>query len=277
MDNNWIVDNLNNAFQTWNEKVAELWQLVGESPEAFKGGRIWTVVQGINESLQAIGLGLLVVFFALSVAKGTLNFADLKRPEQAVKYFLRFVGAKAAVTYGLSIMTTIFSICGGVVSSIAGQMGGMTAAVSLPVEMQNTINRLNFFESIPLWLVTLLGSLFITILSFILILTVYARFFKIYIYCALSPIPLASFAGESFNTGQAYITSFIGVCMEGAMIVLACVIFAAFSSSPPVPDPTASAFTMTWKYIVEVVFDMLVLVGLVKGAEHLAREMMGLF
>lgn len=276
MDNNWIVDNLNNAFQTWNEKVAELWQLVGESPETFKGGHIWPVIQGINDSLQAIGLGLLVVFFALSIAKGTLNFSDLKRPEQAVKYFLRFVGAKAAVTYGLSIMTTIFSICGGVVSSIAGQMGGMTA-VNLPTEMRDTINSLGFLESIPLWLVTLLGSLFITILSFILILTVYARFFKIYIYCALSPVPLASFAGEGFNTGQAFIKSFIGVCMEGAVIVLACVIFAAFSGSPPIPEPTASAFTMTWKYIVEVVFDMLVLVGLVKGGEHLAREMMGLF
>ena len=274
----WIADNLDNAFDTWNDKIAELWQLVGETPENFKGGHIWQVIQGINGSIQAIGLGLLVVFFALSVAKGTLNFADLKRPEQAIKYFLRFVGAKAAVTYGLSIMTTIFSICGGVVSSIAAQMGGMTAAVKLPDGMRDTINGLGFFESIPLWFVTLLGSLFVTVLSFILIMTVYSRFFKIYIYCALSPIPLASFAGEGTGAvGQSYIKSFIALCMEGAVIVLACIIFAAFSSSPPLPDPTASAFSMTWNYITEVIFNMLVLVGLVKGGEHLAREMMGLF
>ena len=273
----WVADNLDNAFETWNEKVAELWQLVSETPENFKGGHIWTVIEGINNSLQAIGLGLLVVFFALSIARGTLNFADLKRPEQALKHFLRFCLAKAAVTYGMSLMTTIFSICGGVVSAIAEQMGGMTASIALPDEMRDIINGLGFFESIPLWFVTLLGSLFITVLSFILILTVYSRFFKLYIYCALSPIPLASFAGEgTSSTGHAFLKSYIGVCMEGAVIVLACVIFAAFSSSgPPVLDPTAEPVSMTWQYIGEVIFNMLVLVGLVKGGEHLVREMMG--
>ena len=273
----WVADNLDNAFETWNEKVAELWQLVSETPETFKGGHIWTVIEGINHSLQAIGLGLLVVFFALSLARGTLNFADLKRPEQALKYFLRFCLAKAAVTYGMSLMTTIFSICGGVVSAIAEQMGGMTASITLPDEMRDIINGLGFFESIPLWFVTLLGSLFITVLSFILVLTVYSRFFKLYIYCALSPIPLASFAGEgTSSTGHAFLKSYIGVCMEGAVIVLACVIFAAFSSSgPPVLDPTAEPVSMTWQYIGEVIFNMLVLVGLVKGGEHLVREMMG--
>ena len=131
---------------------------------------------------------------------------------------------------------------------------------------------------IPLWLVTLLGSLMITVLAFIMILTVYGRFFKIYMYAALSPVALASFAGEgTSHFGKAFLRSYVGVCMEGAVIVLACIIFSAFSSSgTPVIDSSASVVTQVWSYLGEVVFNLLVLVGLVKSADHIAKEMLGL-
>lgn len=131
---------------------------------------------------------------------------------------------------------------------------------------------------IPLWLVTLLGSLFITVLAFIMILTVYGRFFKIYMYAALSPVALASFAGEgTSHFGKAFLRSYVGVCMEGAVIVLACIIFSAFSSSgTPVVDSSASVVTQVWSYLGEVIFNLLVLVGLVKSADHIAKEMLGL-
>lgn len=132
--------------------------------------------------------------------------------------------------------------------------------------------------NIPLWLVTLLGSLFITVLAFIMILTVYGRFFKIYMYAALSPVALASFAGEgTSHFGKAFLRSYVGVCMEGAVIVLACIIFSAFSSSgTPVVDSSASVVTQVWSYLGEVIFNLLVLVGLVKSADHIAKEMLGL-
>ena len=135
-----------------------------------------------------------------------------------------------------------------------------------------------FLASIPLWLVTLLGSLFITVLAFIMILTVYGRFFKIYMYAALSPVALASFAGEgTSHFGKAFLRSYVGVCMEGAVIVLACIIFSAFSSSgTPVVDSSASVVTQVWSYLGEVIFNLLVLVGLVKSADHIAKEMLGL-
>ena len=133
-------------------------------------------------------------------------------------------------------------------------------------------------QSIPLWLVSLLGSLFITVMSFILILTVYGRFFKLYLYTAISPLPLASFAGEgTSNVGKAFIKSYIGVCMEGAVIVLACLIYTAFlNSSAPAVDGDLPAVTMAWKYIGQLIFNMLVLTGLVKGADRIVREMFGL-
>ena len=97
------------------------------------------------------------------------------------------------------------------------------------------------------------------------------------LYAALAPIPLSSFAGEpSQNVGKSFLKSYAAVCLEGAVIVLACIIFSVFASSPPTVDPDAAAASMVWSYIGELVFNMLILVGSVKMSDHVVREMMGL-
>ncbi len=277
MSDNWIVENLLHAFETWNEKLVEIWELVEQTPQTFKGGGVWSVILDINDGLKAIGYGLLVLFTAMSIFSSTMNFRDFKRPEYALRHFIRFVAAKTAVTYCMDIMTTIFEICGGVVSSVAARVGGMTAAaVTLPDELVTAIENTGFFASIPLWIVSLLGSLFITALSFIMIMTVYARFFRLYMYTAFAPLPLASFAGESTaGHGKAFVKNYIGVCLEGAVIVLACLIFSAFASGTPAITGE-TAFVQVFGYLAETVFNLLILVGLVKASDRIAKELFGL-
>lgn len=279
MSDNWIVGNLQSAFNTWNDKLTEIWSLVSTSPETFRGGAIWTTIVSINDALKAVAYGLLVLFFAMGIFQSAVSFKDFQRPEYALRHFIRFVAAKVAVSSAMEIMTAVYAVCGGVVQSVMGSMGGMTAAsVSVPQEMVDTIESVGFLASIPLWLVTVLGSLFITVLSFILIMTVYGRFFRLYMYTALAPLPLASFAGEGTSfAGKAFLKSYIGVCLEGAVIVLACLIFSAFAStSTPTLNTSLSAVTMSWQYVAETIFNMMVLVGLVKGAERIIKEMFGL-
>lgn len=280
MSDNWIVANLENAFEVWNDKLNEIWTLVTTTPQNFKGGGIWSIITGINGSLQAIGYGLLVLFFAMSVFKSTASFRDFQRPEYALKHFIRFVAAKVAVTYAMDLMVKIYEICGGVVQQITAGMGGIgAAAVTLPSAMETAIEDVGFWASIPLWLVTILGSLFITVLSFIMIMTVYDRFFKLYMYTALAPVPISSFAGEGTSQmGKSFIKSYVGVCLEGAVIVLACVIFSAFVSAGGTPalDTSITTVTMVWKYIGEVIFNMLVLVGLIKGSDQIIKTMLGI-
>ena len=279
MDDNWIIECLNWTFEFWNEKQTEIWELVSTTPQEFKGGDIWTLALTINDGLKAIGYGLLVLFFAISICKSTVNFRDISRPEQGLRFFIRFVLAKTAVTYGIDIMTAIFNICGGIVSSIAGNMGTIATSVSLPEELTKAIGEVGFLASIPLWLVTILGCLVIIVLSSVMILVVYARFFKLYIYTAFSPIPLSSFAGETTSfMGKAFMKSYTGVCLEGAVIVLACLIFSAFTSSGDIglADPDSTAVVQVLAYLVEIIFNMLVLVGLVKGADRIVKEMLSL-
>ena len=218
MSDNWVVQNLENALNTWNEKLAEIWQLITQSPENFKGGTIWNAIVDIHGAVQ------------------------------------------------------------GMISTIMNAAGfGSAQQTVLPQEIVTAVEDCGFFESIPLWAVTLIGGLFITVLSFIMIMSVYGRFFKLYIYTAIAPVPLSTFAGEpSQSVGKSFIKSYAAVCLEGAVIVLACIIFSLFASSPPVVNPDAAAVTMVWSYIGELVFNMLVLVGAVKMADRVVREMMGL-
>ena len=252
MSDNWVVGNLQNALDTWNGKVTELWNLILTSPQNFKGGGIWTAITNVNTAMQGIGTGLLVLFFVIGVVK--------------------------TVTQGMELMTTLFGIVQSAISQIMTSAGVSSATDTvLPDELVSAIENCGFWESIPLWAVTLIGGLFITVMSFIMIMSVYGRFFKLYMYTAIAPIPLSTFAGEpTQNVGKSFLKSYCAVCLEGAVIVLACIIFSLFVSSPPVVASDAAPVTMVWAYIGELVFNMLVLVGTVKMSDRIIREMMGL-
>ena len=249
MSDNWIVQNLENALKTWNDKLSEIWQLITQSPEQFKGGSIWNVIVDIHGAVQAIGLALLVLFFVIGVMKTCGSFAEVKKPEHALKLFIRFALAKGVVTYGLELMMALFNIVQGLISTIMNAAGfGSAAQTVLPQEIVTAVEDCGFFESIPL-----------------------------YLYTAIAPVPLSTFAGEpSQSVGKSFIKSYAAVCLEGAIIVLACIIFSLFAASPPAVDPNAAPVSMVWSYIGELVFNMLVLVGAVKMADRVVREMMGL-
>jgi hypothetical protein len=278
VSDNWIVENIQNALSKWSEYLDIVWTLLTTPPQDFRGGGIWSVILNIHGAVQAIALGLLVLFFLVGVVKTCGTFAELKRPEVAVKLFVRFIIAKALITYGLNLMLTLFSVVQGVINTIMRVSGVMgSGGLSMPSDMIATIEGLGFLASIPLWAVSLIICLVIWVLSIIVLLTVYGRFFKIYIYTAIAPIPLSSFAGEpTQSVGVSFLKSYCAVLLEGAVIILACVIFSLFAASPPVVDSSASAVTQVWSYFGELILNMLILVGVVKMADRLIREMMGL-
>ena len=278
MSENWVVQNLENALAVWNGKLTEIWQILTQSPEQFKGGQIWSIVVNIHGALQSIGYALLVVFFVVGVIKTCGSFTEVKRPEHVFKMFVRFALAKGAITYGMELMLAILDIIQGIISVVMNTAGfGTTEQTVLPEEIVTAVEECGFLESIPLWAITLIGGLLIWVLSFVMILSVYGRFFKLFMYTAIAPIPLSAFAGEpSQNIGKNFIKSYAAVCMEGVVIVLACIIFSVFASSPPEINADVAAVTMVWSYIGELVFNMLILVGAVKMSDRVVHEMLGL-
>lgn len=276
---NWIVDNLNKALLTWNDALQDIIDLLTVSPENFRGGGVWDVIIGVNGALKAAALALLVLFFCMSIFKTTTNLVELKRPEVAVKMFIRFALAQAAINHCMDIMLALFGICQGILSTVAGSIGSMgDQAASLPAEIVQKITEVGFLNSIPLTIVTFLGSIMVTVLSFVMLFTIYGRFFRLFTYTAVAPIAISTFGGEATaHYGMTFIKSYAGVCLEGVIIVLACIIFSAFASAPPesiIGD--ATAVQAVWDYIVQLVFNMLILVGSIKMSERLTKEMLGL-
>lgn len=278
MSDNWVVQNLQDILNRWNSTLSDIWTLITMSPENFQGGAIWRIVLNIHGALQAIGYSLLVLFFLVGVVKTCGTFVEMKRPEQVFRIFIRFAIAKGVITYGMELMLALLSIVQGVISTIMNSAGfGTPQDTVLPQEIIDAVEDCGFVESIPLWAITMIGGLLVTVLCFIMIFSVYGRFFRLYMYTAIAPIPLSSFAGSpTQSVGISFLKSYAGVCLEGAIIVLACVIFSVFASSPPTVNPDAAAATMVWNYIAELAFNMLILVGTVKMADRIVREMMGL-
>jgi len=273
----WISSNLINTVHTWNEKFAEIVGLLRMPPEYFNGGGVWNVIVNINGAMQAIALALLVLFFLIGVMKTCGNFAEVKRPEQALKLFIRFAISKGIITYGMQLLTAIIRIVQGIISSAYMAQDGAFQIAKIPDGIFLAVESCNFWDKIPLGAVTILGSIFVTILSFIMILTIYGRFFKLYMYTAIAPIPLSTFAGEpTQNIGKSFLKNYAAVCLEGLIIVVACIIFSAFISSPPTINPNDDAITMVWGYLGQLIFNMLILVGTVRMSDRIVKEMMGL-
>ena len=278
MSDNWTVQNLQNALDIWNEKFAEIRSLLTTSPQEFQGGGIWSVILSIYNTLQGIGLALLVLFFVYGLVRTFTSFQEIRKPEHAVRYFIRFALAKALVTYGMDLLLALMDISQGILSAIWSS-SGMEAgsAFTLPEGIVTAVDGVGFLDSIPLWAVSLIASLIVTVLSYLLILTVYGRFFKLYMYAALAPLPLAAFAGEQTqNIGKTFLKSYCSVLLEGAVIVLSCVIFSLFATNTVPYDPSRAAVTQVWTYVGGLIFNMLILVGCVKMSDRIVREMMGL-
>ena len=174
-------------------------------------------------------------------------------------------------------MTTIFKIAMGTVTTVISHVGGsMSQTLTVPADVVTKIDELGFVQSIPVWLLAFVGYLCITALSLYILFVVYGRFFKLFMFTAVAPIPLAGFAGEpTQNVGKSFLKSYAGVCMEGFIIVIACVIFSAYAGAPPDIDPSMGAVMYVTKYLLEIIINMLVLVGAIKMSNHIVREMMG--
>ncbi len=273
-----IINSLQSALSLWNEKLSELFSMLTTTPEEFRGGAIWAIILKVFDSMSAVGLALVTLCWFAGVIKTVGTFTELKRPEVAVKVIVRLILAQYVVTNALELMKQFISLACGIVANIMTASGFLAEdGLVLPEEIIRAAQNVGVISGLGAWIVALICMLVITVLSFIILLTVYGRFFKIFIYTALAPIPLAGFAGEpTSGMGRSFVRSYLAVLMEGAVILLACVIYSAFAASPPVIDPDASAQTMIFTYMGQLIFQMLILVATIRGADRIAREVTGL-
>ena len=246
---NWIIDILNYTLNFWSDAMQTIWTLLTTSPQNIRGGAVWSAIANIQGGLKAIAYALLVLFFIVGVVKTTTNFSEIKRPEVALKLFIRFAIAKYLIDNSL------------------------VDYFAMDIKSSKEKYRTLFFFT--LWIVALIGALLVTVLSFVMILTVYSRIFKIFMYTAVAPIPLASFAGEGTSqVGRQFLKSYAGVCLQGVVIILACIVYSVLTENPPI-NTNGDATTVVWSFLFQLIFNFLVLVSAVKMSDRVVKEMIG--
>ena len=272
MDWSGIITNLNNGLQEFNGRYQEILNIITNPIETYMGGNIYRVVEDINGGLKAIGYSLVVVFGLISYMKSSITFQDMKRPEQYLRMVLHFILGKGAIDFGMPLMLLIFNTGLQVITSMATRMGAATS-FTVPSEISSAVSSMTgLFDGLFPYLVSFICNIIIMAISMVILLTVYGRFFKVYMYLAIAPIPLSTFAGEGTSQmGQTFLKSFLGVCLEGALIVLACIIFQNYATSPPVVEGDATS--MIFKYMGQNIFNMLVLLGVIKATDRVVKEM----
>lgn len=275
--NNWRTDLIEWALMIWSKILDEIHRILTLPINEFHPNVWQNTIMPIHDMVLGVALGLVGVFFFIQVVHSAASFAELKRPEVMVKILVRLVLTKTVVTYGLDLILSIFSavqgVIGGIISSGFTKFDGFTAEM---IELFNS--NVGLWNGMVLFAVALIGSLVIVVCSAMVLLSVYGRFFKIYMHVALSPIPLAGFASTPTQSmGISFLKSFAAVCLEGACIAIACMIYNAFASMSPLQGLSGSTITdMIMNFIVTVVFQMLVLVGAIRLTENVTRSIFGL-
>lgn len=251
-------------------------------------------METINGGLQAFSYALLVILTLWNVVRTAGSYVELKRPEHVIKLLVRFILSKYAIGMAWTLVNGIFTITGALTAK-AFLTSGLTdgnvwAGITAPDFgddgimgiLSAAMSFLNPLAQIPSLLLGLIGFIVAIVLSVTLLLTVIGRFFKIYFFAALSPIPLACFGSESTQSvGQNFLRAFAGVSLEGFIVGLAMIIFAAYSQAPLIDFGSVGIFQWLGSaademaYMYTLIFNMLLLLGIIKGADQVTHRIFG--
>lgn len=272
------IDQLQSGIDRWNETFSDILEIITKSPDHLYP-TVWSAMQTINGYLSAIGASLILIFFYIGLTKNTLHFENLRRPEVFFGYFIRIALAEGVVSYGSKLLLTILQIFQGCISAIVNmesisENSGKWAAV--PDEITALTNEAGTIAGIGIFAICAIGSILIWALGIVMLLIVYLRFFKIYIYAAVSPIPLSTIAGETTSRiARSFIMNYIAICFQGIVIAIAFIIFAKVVDSGFKIETDKSATYNLFKYIGTVLLQELLLVSTVRASDRLTKEMIG--
>ncbi len=271
-----ILDMLIMVFQAWNSMVDVVFGLLIASPENFKDGGPWQIIEEINPIFVAVGSSLVVIFFVIGFCSESIDVKEEMRLEKILTLLCRLGLAEFMVANNVTIMKAIFQSVGNLVNLLSLGNG---VHLKMTREAAEVIGDLGFCESILMLILTTVLSLVILVCGFFLIYTVYFRFLKILIVVPLGSIAYSTMSGNHMVTHTAitYTKYFLSVVFEAVTMALAIIVCNAMLNAglPPI-DGSFSAWAAVLLYLCELTFGIALTVGSVKGAQNLTSKALGL-
>jgi len=271
-----ILALLDAVFGFWNNQISLIFELLGQSPDAFKGGGPWNVIAGIEPVFVAVGSSLVVLFFVIGFCSESIDIREEMRFEAILRILVRLGLAEYMVANNVTIMKAFFTSIGSLVGLLNA---GNTTELKIAEEQAEVIKNLGFGESLIMLILTALLSLIVIICGFFLLYTVYFRFLKLLVIVPIGSIAYATMSGNRMvaQTAVTYSKYFLSVAFEAVTMALAIIVCNAFINAG-LPSFTGdySDWTKALLYLCEMTFTIALTVGSVKGAQNLTSKALGL-
>ncbi|MBR1744151.1 MAG: hypothetical protein IJ733_20280 [Lachnospiraceae bacterium] len=271
-----ILALLEMVFGFWNNQIALVFEMLGQSPVSFKGGGPWAVIEGIEPIFVAVGSSLVVLFFVIGFCSESIDVKDEMRFENILRMLIRLGLSEWFVANNVSIMKAFFTSIGNLVGLLSE---GTTTQLTIDSTQADIIKDLGFGESLVMLILASLLAIIIIICGFFIIYTVYFRFLKIFIIVPLGAIAFSTLGGNRIvsHTVVTYCKYFLACVFEAVTMALAIILCNAFISAG-LPEFTGSYadWAQTLIYLCEMTFTIAMTVGSVKGAQSLTSKAFGL-
>ena len=271
-----ILALLETVFGFWNNQISLIFDLLGQSPDAFKGGGPWNVIAGIEPIFVAVGSSLVVLFFVIGFCSESVDIREEMRFEVILRILIRLGLAEYMVANNVTIMKAVFTSVGNLVGLLGA---GNRTELKIAEEQAEVIKNLGFGESLIMLILADLLTLVVIICGFFLLYTVYFRFLKLLVIVPIGSIAYSTMSGNRVvaHTAVIYSKYFLSVAFEAVTMALAIIVCNAFINAG-LPSFTGdySDWAKTLIYLCEMTFTIALTVGSVKGAQNLTSKALGL-
>ena len=271
-----ILDLLKTVVAFWNDKIALVFELLGQSPTEFKGGGPWRVISDIEPIFVGVGSSLVVLFFVIGFCSESIDVKEEIRFETVLRMLKRLGIAEWLVANNVTIMKAFFQSVGTLVGLITNSG---TTKLKIPQEQQDIIEGLGFGESLLMMILAVIIALVIIFCGFMIVYTVYFRFLKILVIVPFGAIAFSTTSGNRMvsHTAVTYAKNFLAVLLEAVTMALAIIVCNAFlNAGLPTFTSDYADWTKALMYMCELTFSVAMTVGSVKGAQSLTSKMLGL-
>ena len=271
-----ILDLLKTVVAFWNDKIALVFELLGQSPTEFKGGGPWRVISDIEPIFVGVGSSLVVLFFVIGFCSESIDVKEEIRFETVLRMLMRLGIAEWLVANNVTIMKAFFQSVGALVGLITNSG---TTKLKIPQEQQDIIEGLGFGESLLMMILAVIIALVIIFCGFMIVYTVYFRFLKILVIVPFGAIAFSTTSGNRMvsHTAVTYAKNFLAVLLEAVTMALAIIVCNAFlNAGLPTFTSDYADWTKALMYMCELTFSVAMTVGSVKGAQSLTSKMLGL-
>ena len=232
---NWILATLQASIAFFDAWMSQLYDVLMLDPISYQNGTIWTTVSKIYDALMGPAVSILIIGFYIALIHDSGEFIKTRHFGSVGWTFILLYITASLLLGGKYILLLIFWCFKEILQTVTGPNGTNfldLSWVELPKQVKLATSGLGATKATLFFIVVLIFALVIMVCSFTIIMVVYGRLFNIYLHLAVAPLALACGAAGPFrSTFVSYLKSFVGVCLQGVVIVIVCMVFSAFANN----------------------------------------------